>query len=56
MSGLIANPDKYEIYLGGVPPTDARDFVQHTGFLVGFFPFWYLRLPLSTKRLTHSQC
>lgn len=56
MSELIANPNKYEIYLGGVPPTDARDIVQHTGFSVGSFPFLYLKLPLSSKRFTHSQC
>jgi len=56
MSELIANPDKFEIYLGGVPPTDARDIVQHTGFSVGSFPFRHLGLRFSTKRFTHSQC
>ena len=37
MSGLIVKQDKSEIYLGGVPPKDASDFIQQTGVLYRLF-------------------
>ncbi|XP_074290448.1 uncharacterized protein LOC141617162 [Silene latifolia] len=52
LSGLHANVDKTNIYLGGVSPEIVSEILQETGFSKGHFPFKYLGIPLSTSRIS----
>ncbi|XP_049378189.1 uncharacterized protein LOC125842966 [Solanum stenotomum] len=54
-SGLQANMNKSSIYFGGVPDQVKLNILQHSGFGCGEFPFKYLGVPLSTKKLTIMQ-
>ncbi|XP_015166576.1 uncharacterized protein [Solanum tuberosum] len=54
-SGLQANMNKISIYFGGVPDQVKRNILQQSGFGCGEFPFKYLGVPLSTKKLTIMQ-
>ncbi|KAH0685683.1 hypothetical protein KY290_017200 [Solanum tuberosum] len=55
-SGLIANQSKSCVYFGGVPEPIQQQILQHTGFTKGALPFKYLGVPLSSKKLSISQC
>ncbi|XP_019248682.1 PREDICTED: uncharacterized protein LOC109227948 [Nicotiana attenuata] len=55
-SGLVANKNKSSIYFGGVPSAVQQEITQITGFNTSELPFRYLGVPLSTKRLSVSQC
>ncbi|OIT19123.1 hypothetical protein A4A49_57378, partial [Nicotiana attenuata] len=55
-SGLVANQSKSCMYFGGVPADIQQDIIQATGFTIGAIPFRYLGVPLSSKRLSVSQC
>ncbi|XP_074278490.1 uncharacterized protein LOC141602079 [Silene latifolia] len=52
LSGLHANVDKTNIYLGDVSPAITSEIHQETGFSKGHFPFKYLGIPLSTSRIS----
>ncbi|WMV10436.1 hypothetical protein MTR67_003821 [Solanum verrucosum] len=51
-SGLQENMNKSSIYFGGVPEHVKLNILQQSGFGYGEFPFKYLGVPLSTKKLT----
>lgn len=55
-SGLKANVAKSSIYFGGVPHEVQLEILQAVGFSKGELPFKYLGIPLSTKRISMSQC
>ncbi|WMV34807.1 hypothetical protein MTR67_028192 [Solanum verrucosum] len=50
-----ANMNKCSIYFGGVPDQVKLNILQQSGFGCGEFPFKYLGVPLSTKKLTIMQ-
>jgi len=54
-SGLQANMNKSSIYFGGVVVQEKLNILQQSGFGCGDFPFKYLCVPLSTKKLTIMQ-
>ena len=49
-SGLVANPEKSDIYFGGVAEEEQARILHSTGFSLGSLPFRYLELPLSSRR------
>ncbi|XP_074288949.1 uncharacterized protein LOC141614094 [Silene latifolia] len=51
MSGLCANPEKTNIYMGGVRDDIKKGILQATGFMEGDFPFRYLGVPLNDGKL-----
>ncbi|XP_074319512.1 uncharacterized protein LOC141656500 [Silene latifolia] len=51
MSGLCANPEKTNIYMGGVRDNIKQGILQGTGYVEGAFPFRYLGLPLNDGKL-----
>ncbi|XP_075074502.1 uncharacterized protein LOC142162093 [Nicotiana tabacum] len=55
-SGLIAKQGKSFIYFGGVAPNILQEILQTLGLQAGTLPFRYLRLSLSSKRLSIGQC
>ncbi|KAK4726976.1 hypothetical protein R3W88_031893 [Solanum pinnatisectum] len=56
VSGLLANQAKSCVYFGGVSEEIQQKILQHTGFSKGDLPFRYLGVPLSSKKLSISQC
>lgn len=42
VSGLIANQNKSNIYLGGVTKAQQEEMLRYTGFKKGQLPFRYL--------------
>ncbi|XP_015158439.1 uncharacterized protein [Solanum tuberosum] len=54
-SGLQANMNKSSIYFGGAVVQEKLNILQQSGFGCGDFPFKYLCVPLSTKKLTIMQ-
>ncbi|XP_056695481.1 uncharacterized protein [Spinacia oleracea] len=55
-SGLEANMDKSNIYVGGVYGEDKAEILNVVSIPEGTFPFRYLGVPLSTKKLKYNQC
>ncbi|XP_056688098.1 uncharacterized protein [Spinacia oleracea] len=55
-SGLEANLDKSNIYIGGVNASERRAIVDLVHIPEGQFPFRYLDVPLSIKKLVYNQC
>ncbi|XP_074301542.1 uncharacterized protein LOC141632942 [Silene latifolia] len=51
LSGLYANPDKTNIYMGGVSAGVQEAILEETKFVQGEFPFRYLGVPLNEGRL-----
>jgi len=56
MSRLYASGEKSEIYFGGVDSPVQDSILKAIEYRTGIFPFRYLGLPLSTKRLSHYLC
>ncbi|XP_015167593.1 uncharacterized protein [Solanum tuberosum] len=54
-SGLQANMNKSSIYFGGAAVQEKLNILQQSGFGCGEFPFKYLGVRLSTKKLTIMQ-
>ncbi|KAK9671373.1 hypothetical protein RND81_12G025800 [Saponaria officinalis] len=50
-SGLYANPEKSNIYFGGVSKEVQEDILRVTQFVPSSFPFRYLGVPLNAGRL-----
>ncbi|XP_074266845.1 uncharacterized protein LOC141590133 [Silene latifolia] len=50
------NKDKSEIYCYGVPPDLLRALIRVSGFQLGQFPFRYLGIPISYKRISIGDC
>ncbi|XP_074306003.1 uncharacterized protein LOC141641231 [Silene latifolia] len=55
-SGLTINSNKSDVYMNGVPILKPLTFSNITGFHQGSFPFRYLGIDISYKRLTNYQC
>lgn len=55
-SGLEANLNKSEVYFGGVTAEEQCQIQQCLPVPKGQFPFRYLGVPLSHKKLTYIQC
>ncbi|XP_057247457.1 uncharacterized protein LOC130589860 [Beta vulgaris subsp. vulgaris] len=55
-SGLEANLDKSHLYIGGVE-MNQRDILQSVVHIpLGSFPFKYLGVPLTTRKLFYNEC
>ena len=55
-AGLKANMDKSQIILGGCPPKLHEQCLQVMGLPESSFPVKYLGVPISTSRLTNTEC
>ncbi|XP_074315706.1 uncharacterized protein LOC141651914 [Silene latifolia] len=55
-SGLCMNKNKSDVYLNGVNDSLATNLVRLAGFQLGQFPFRYLGVPISYKRLSVADC
>ncbi|XP_056688387.1 uncharacterized protein [Spinacia oleracea] len=55
-SSLAANLDKSNVYMGGVSDDDEISIRSGLGMLKGSFPFRYLGVPLTTRKLKYSDC
>lgn len=55
-SGLSANLDKTEVYFGGINQEEQDRLQGILGVEKGTIPFKYLGVPLSSKKLSISQC
>ncbi|XP_074267357.1 uncharacterized protein LOC141590687 [Silene latifolia] len=55
-SGLCMNKDKSDIFMNGVPNPVAEEILLLSGFQKGKFPFRYLGIPISYKRLSNLEC
>ncbi|XP_074291951.1 uncharacterized protein LOC141618770 [Silene latifolia] len=53
-SGLCFNRSKSDIYMNGVNQMDKDQILQLSGFQEGSFPFRYLGIPISYKRLSSA--
>lgn len=56
VSGLHPNPEKCAIYFSGVSREEEDEIMKYLRVPRGEFPFKYLDIPLSTKKLSLSQC
>ncbi|XP_074283905.1 uncharacterized protein LOC141608449 [Silene latifolia] len=54
VSGLQANPEKTNIYMGGVREDVKQEILRTTGYMEGTFPFIYLGVPLNEGKLNKS--
>ncbi|XP_074304878.1 uncharacterized protein LOC141639720 [Silene latifolia] len=55
-SGLAMNNEKSEIYFNGMAPAEVDHIIQLSGFKIGTFPFRYLGIPISYKRMDVGDC
>ncbi|XP_057248240.1 uncharacterized protein LOC130590220 [Beta vulgaris subsp. vulgaris] len=55
-SGLSASKEKTAVYFGNVTDEVQARIVQATGFQKGTFPFRYLGIPMTSKRITKADC
>ncbi|XP_056698108.1 uncharacterized protein [Spinacia oleracea] len=55
-SGLEANLHKSDVYVAGVSDTAASQIVDSLGIAKGSFPFTYLGVPLTTRKLNYNDC
>ncbi|XP_048503121.1 uncharacterized protein LOC125498862 [Beta vulgaris subsp. vulgaris] len=56
-SGLEASPEKTAIYyFGNVKEEEQSRILQVTGYKKGSFPFRYLGVPITSKRLSKADC
>ncbi|XP_074266340.1 uncharacterized protein LOC141588817 [Silene latifolia] len=56
VSGLHMNRDKSDLYMNGVTGTEVHNILNILGFHVGTFPFRYIRIPISYKRISVAEC
>ncbi|XP_074293124.1 uncharacterized protein LOC141620052 [Silene latifolia] len=54
-SGLELNKDKYDIYFNEVSDKSISNLLQVSGFKRGCLPFRYIRVPISSKKLTKNE-
>ncbi|XP_021844803.2 uncharacterized protein [Spinacia oleracea] len=55
-SGLEANLHKSDVCVAGVSDTAASQIVDALGIAKGSFPFKYLGVPLTTRKLSYTDC
>lgn len=56
VSGLEASPEKTAVYFGSVPKDIQQSILRFTGFQKGAFPFRYLGIPITSKRISKGDC
>lgn len=56
VSCLKANLSKSQVYLGGMKQDEKQEILSKLGYIEGQLPVKYLGVPLSTRKLTISQC
>lgn len=56
ITGMQANSVKSAMFFGGCSPHQKSDLLSIVGFSEGFFPFRYLGLPLSSKKIDKQAC
>jgi len=54
--GLTTNPEKSHVFLLGVDDELEASLYAQSGFGLGSLPARYLRVPLISTRLKHSDC
>ncbi|XP_019106135.1 uncharacterized protein LOC109135475 [Beta vulgaris subsp. vulgaris] len=55
-SGLCASAEKTAVYFGNVKEEIQMRILQVTGFQKGQFPFRYLGVPITSKRISKADC
>ncbi|XP_058783305.1 uncharacterized protein LOC131657981 [Vicia villosa] len=55
-TGLRANLDKCKVFFGGTTLQEQVDILRISGFSEGKLPFKYLRVPISSRKLSINQC
>ena len=55
-SGLVANSSKSDMYLAGIPTSLKQYIVDSYNIPLGFMPFHYLGVSLSSKRISAVEC
>ncbi|XP_074282487.1 uncharacterized protein LOC141607006 [Silene latifolia] len=55
-SGLVMNSDKSDIYFNGMDVGEIAYILNVSGFKEGAFPFKYLGIPISYKRMAIGDC
>lgn len=55
-SGLSASNEKTAVYFGNIPSELQERIVQMPGFHKGSFPFRYLGIPITFKRISKADC
>lgn len=56
LSGLQANLQKSQIYLGGVSPHTKQHLLRISKFQAGSFPMRHLGFPIASRRWTKQEC
>ncbi|CAL1377701.1 unnamed protein product [Linum trigynum] len=56
LSGLRCNPEKSQLFCGGITDLDRDSLSIHTGFSVGALPVRYLGVPLISGKLSRVDC
>lgn len=56
VSGLFASQEKADVYFGNVVEEVHNRILQVIGFQKGKFPFRYLGVPITSKRLSKTDC
>ncbi|XP_010695762.1 uncharacterized protein LOC104908351 [Beta vulgaris subsp. vulgaris] len=55
-SGLVANPEKSNLYTAGVTEEEKSDLQLIVKMPIGSFPLKYLGVPLTTRKLFYQEC
>ncbi|XP_048503092.1 uncharacterized protein LOC125498839 [Beta vulgaris subsp. vulgaris] len=55
-SGLVANLDKSNLYTAGITEEERSELQLIVQMLMGSFPFKYLGVPLTTRKLFYQEC
>lgn len=53
-SGLVANPEKSNVYMVGVSDYEEQSIRSDLGMIKGSFPFKYLGVPLTSRKLKYT--
>lgn len=56
ISGLVSNKSKSSIYIGEVSDATKASLVAQTAFTRGYFPMYYLGVPLTSKKWSKTEC
>lgn len=55
-SSLVPSIEKSSVYIAWVLDNEAREIAADVHLPIGYLPFRYLGVPLSTKKLNYNQC
>lgn len=56
LTGLRANPDKCQVFFGGVCEQEQLAILDETSFVAGTLPIKYLGVPLASRKLSIARC